>query len=210
MENEERLGLAEISTADEAARLSLALAAEQIPRLCTLLQKGCYARVRLGCSLRELLCGQFHISPDYVNKDIKVLFINYSPVDNIDTAIIRDGATLALSAAMPGLVGAALRKDGLAWMRTSITYQEHKDDHDESEGVIQVKLFNQVMADLGESFLRRGIYVKSPVLADFLGRFPDEFRKNFNKISRNGESISESDLSDFLAGYQGWVKLTIQ
>jgi len=70
-----------------------------------------------------------------VKHDIKVLFLDYSPVDDLDAAIIKDGAILALSAAMPGLVGAAMRKDGLSWMRTSITY------HEQGGGMITEKGF---------------------------------------------------------------------
>jgi len=111
---------------------------------------------------------------------------------------------------MPGLVGAAMRKDGLSWMRSSITYTEQSEERVESEGVIQLKLFNLVMADLGESFLRRGIYVKTDVLADFLERFPDEFLRKFSRITKNGEVISADDLSHFLTTSEGWVKLSIQ
>ncbi|HKZ15881.1 MAG TPA: hypothetical protein VJ161_00255 [Geobacteraceae bacterium] len=220
MKNEKRLGIADLyekkpafadlSATNEATELSLVPEADQISRLCTLLQNGCFVKVRVGCSLRDLLCGQFNISPDYLRDDIKVLFINFSPVDNVDTAIVRDGIILALSAAMPGLVGAAMRKDGLSWMRSSITYTEQEEERVESEGVIQLKLFNLVMADLGESFLRRGIYVKTDVLADFLERFPDEFLRKFSRITKKGEVISADDLSHFLTTSEGWVKLSIQ
>jgi hypothetical protein len=73
-----------------------------------------------------------------------------------------------------------------------------------------LKLFNLVMADLGESFLRRGIYARSDVLADFLSRFPDEFLKNFEQITKKGETVSADDLLKFLATSKEWVKLSIQ
>jgi hypothetical protein len=210
MKNEIRPGFADISATNGATELIFVPQSDQIPRLCTLLQHGCFVKVRVGCTLRELLCGQFNITPEYLRDDIKVLFINYSPVDNVDTAIVRDGIILALSAAMPGLVGAAMRKDGLSWMRSSITYAEQAEEREESEGVIQLKLFNLVMADLGESFLRRGIYARMDVLADFLSRFPDEFLKNFSRITMNGEAISADKLSAFLSTSEGWVKLSIE
>jgi hypothetical protein len=210
MKNEKTPGFADINATNEATELIFVPEADQIPRLCTLLQHGCFVKVRVGCSLRELLCGQFNISPEYLRDDIKVLFINFSPVDNVDTAIVRDGIILALSAAMPGLVGAAMRKDGLSWMRSSITYAEQAEEREESEGVIQLKLFNLVMADLGESFLRRGVYVRTDVLADFLGRFPDDFLKKFRRISKEGEVVSADDLLGFLTKSEGWVSLSIE
>jgi hypothetical protein len=210
MKNEEKPDLKDLTMADDSDSFSVKPAEELVPRLCTLLQRGCHVRVRTGCTLRELLTDNFRITPDYIKNDIKVLFIDYSPVDDMDTAIIKDGTILALSAAMPGLVGAAMRRDGLSWMRTGITYHEEGREHDRHEGVIQVKLFNQVMADLGESFLRRGVYVKSASLAHFLGKFSDDFWRKCGVITRNGAAITESDLLDCLASRDRWIRFAIQ
>ena len=47
------------------------------------------------------------------------------PVDDIGAALVQDGSTLALSAAMPGLVGATLRRGGAySSFRSAITYHE--------------------------------------------------------------------------------------
>ncbi len=199
-----------LSDVENCDRLEMHPSEEQIPRLCTLLQKGCFIKVKTGCSLSDLLCDQFLISPDYIKNDIKVIFLDYSPVDNIDTAIIKDGAILALSAAMPGLVGAAMRRDGLSWMRASITYHENESEHDDKVGMLHVKLFNQVMADLGESFLKRGVYVKSGFLAGFLGRFAEEFWNDTRDILRNGESITKNEMFHYLIDDEKWVKFSIR
>ena len=210
MEREKSPKLNEITVADKSELLCMKPSEEIIPRLCTLMQKGCFVKVQTGCSLRELLNEQFNISPEYVKHDIKVLFLDYSPVDDLDAAIIKDGAILALSAAMPGLVGAAMRKDGLSWMRTSITYHEQGGGDDHREGVLHVKLFNQVMADLGESFLRRGVYMKSRFLADYLERFDEEFWQGCRQITRNGDSVARQEMLDYLKAEERWVKFSIQ
>ena len=145
-----------VSSADEAGGIALAPTERQIARLCTLIQKDCFVKIESGCSMRNVLCEQFGITPEYVKSEIKVFFLDNSPVDDIDAAIVRDGSTMALSAAMPGLVGASMRQGGLSWMRSGITYHEDGEAQGKSMGVIQLKLFNQVMADLGEAFLRRG------------------------------------------------------
>lgn len=183
---------------------------DQIARLCTLLHKGCYVKVPCGISLHELLCSTFAIDPEYVRKDIKVIFLENSPVDNLDTATVKDGVTLALSAAMPGLVGAAMRKDGLSWMRTSITYHEEAQDASCGHGLMQVKLFNQVMADLGAAFFKRGIYVNSRYLAVFFARFDDGFWTDFGTISRDGLPVTCSALMEQLNGQDQWVRLVVQ
>lgn len=203
-------GMADVKAADNAFKLTLIPEADLLPRLCTLLQKGCHVRVKTGCSLRELLCDQFGIDPEYVRKEIKVFFINSSPVDNIDEAIIRDGAIVALSASMPGLVGAAMRGDGLSWMRSSITYHEEGGDLGDSEGVIQLKLFNQVMADLGESFLGRGVYVDSQFLMDYFGRFGEDFWAKNMQMLKNSETLSRQNLHDALKSYEGMVRISVK
>ncbi len=201
--------LEEIETDEGSDILKFKTTDELIPRLSTLMQKGCFVKVKTGCSLSDLLCDQFGISPDYIKNDIKVIFLDYSPVDDLDAAVVKDGAILALSAAMPGLVGAAMRRDGLSWMRSSITYHEQENKHEKQEGVLHVKLFNQVMADLGESFLRRGVFVKSGFLADFLGRFAGDFWQGIKEITMDGEILSRSSLLENLLADEKWVKLSI-
>jgi hypothetical protein len=210
MENSTNPILSEVPPDEQLVTITLEPTTEQIARLCTLMQKGCHIKVECGKSMRDVLCRQCGITPEYVRMDIKVMFLESSPVDDIDEAIIKDGAIIALSAAMPGLVGAAMRKDGLTWMRTSITYHEEEAQHKESLGLVQIKLFNQVMADLGESFLRRGVYVKAGFLFESLKRFTPDFWLDFIKIARNDEAITGQDLLHYLKDRDEWVKLAIQ
>lgn len=211
MQNRKNPILAEIPPEEELVTFTLEPSStEQISRLCTLMHNGCYVKVECGKTMRDLLCGQFQIPFEYVRKDIKVIFLEYSPVDNIETAIIKDGTTLALSAAMPGLVGAAMRRDGdLTWMRSSITYHEGEADQKEGQGLIQIKLFNQVMADLGESFLRRGVYLKSKYLSEFLTRFTPDFWKEFGNIAKNENRITSQELISYVNDHNQWLKLII-
>jgi hypothetical protein len=202
--------MADVSRADEAGGIVMEPAAGQIPRLCTLIQKDCFVTIESGCSMRNVLCEQFGITPEYVKGEIKVFFLDNSPVDDLDEAIVKDGATMALSAAMPGLVGASMRQGGLSWMRAGITYHEEGQDQGKSQSIIQLKLFNKVMADLGESFLRRGVYVKTGVLAAFLGRFTEDFWRECGKITKNGECATYPVMSEYLKSSDEWVKFTIR
>ncbi|HTP25195.1 MAG TPA: hypothetical protein VMK12_05965, partial [Anaeromyxobacteraceae bacterium] len=167
-------------------------------------------RIETGHTLRELVCEQFQISPSYLEKEIKILFLNSSPVDDLDTAFIGAGATLALSGAMPGLVGAAMRRDGLSSMRSGITYREGTSEHARGPGVIFLKLFNKVMEDLAETFLRRSVYVEAEFLADYLGRISPGLWDNCRRITQNGEVVAKRALFDFLASRQGLVRFSIE
>ncbi|MGA7827517.1 MAG: hypothetical protein WCA04_07660 [Geobacteraceae bacterium] len=202
--------LVDLPPDENLVTITLKPTTEQISRICTLMHNRCYVKVECGKTLSDLLYNQFQIPFEYVTKDIKVIFLESSPVDNLETAIIKDGATLALSAAMPGLVGAAMRRDGeLNWMRSGISYQEGKTEQREEPGLIKIKLFNKVMADLGESFLRRGIYLQSIYLSEFLPRFTPEFWNEGITIKKNGDTISSQQLIDFVHGHNQWLKLVI-
>lgn len=210
MENTTKPVLADIPPEENIVTITMKSSEELTARLCTLIQKGCYVKVECGKTMRDILCRQFCISPEYVRVDIKVMFLDYSPVDDIDSAIIKDGATIALSAAMPGLVGAAMRKDGLSWMRSSITYHEDDENSLEKPGLVQIKLFNQVMADLGASFLKRGVYVKSRYLLAFLERFASDFWQALQGTLKNEDQVSELELRNFLQEHDEWVRFYVE
>jgi len=111
-----------------------------------------------GCTIKDLLCRQLRIAETYVMERIQTLFLNGKAVDDIHHAIVSDGSTLALSAAMPGLAGAVFRsKSRYSAMRESISYSGPEKESFEGVGVIELKLFNLVANEIGDIFLDRGI-----------------------------------------------------
>jgi hypothetical protein len=77
---------------------------------------------------------------------------------------------------MPGLVGAAMRRGGFyGKLRSSITYREKEPARSLTQGAVHIKLYNLLMADLGELFFRKGIYVSTSFLYDFLSAQPESF-----------------------------------
>jgi hypothetical protein len=76
-----------------------------------LLQQGVKIRRRVGCSVDIFLREEIGAAPETIEK-IQSIMLDGKPVDDISSALIHDGSTLALSAAMPGLVGATLRRGG--------------------------------------------------------------------------------------------------
>lgn len=135
----------------------------------SILQQGFQVRVKVGCDIQSLLCEQFDMLPEYVSNRISTVFLNGSPVDDVSNAVIHDGDTLALSAAMPGLVGATFRRSGcLAVFRGSITYRPDDDAQATSyDGFVTLKLFNLLMDEVGPTFLERGIWITGAVFSDF-------------------------------------------
>ncbi len=141
------------------------------------LQHGFFIRARTGKSIKQMLCDQFGLEPDYVVNRIKTIFYNGKPVDDVETAIVQDGSTLALSAAMPGLVGATFRSGGvLSPFRAAISYRPDEcKSSDVGEGTVHVKLFNLLVPEIGPGFLKRGIFVQKSFLDSFLKEQDSDF-----------------------------------
>ena len=141
-----------------------------------LLAKGFIVRAQVGCSVRELLCDQFGLSVDYLEKRIQTIFLDGKAVDNVNTTVVHQDSTLALSAAMPGLAGATLRRGGFfAAMRSQITHSKFAEKEIVKDGTIVLKLFNLVAKEIGPMFLARGIWVFEKHLKDFFQKAPDHF-----------------------------------
>jgi hypothetical protein len=152
-------------------------------------------KIQLGCSTKEVLCQQIGLNPEYVEERIKTLFLDGKPVDDVACAMVRDGSTLALSAAMPGLVGATMRVGGkLAGFRSSITHQEDKGTTSTGEGMIVVKLFNLLVSELGPTFLEQGIWIKKEKLQEFFQAQPANFWAVCKAAQTNGEEANSRKL----------------
>jgi len=123
----------------------------------------------VNCTVYRLLCRHLGINPDYLSHRIQTIFLNGKPVDDVEVAVVRDGDRLTLSAAMPGLLGAVLRKAGYyAAMRSSISHREEAVNLSGGKGRVYLKLLNLVMGELGYYFLHRGMWVRGRDLHTFL------------------------------------------
>ena len=109
-----------------------------------------------------------------------------------------DGATLALSAAMPGLVGATFRKAGcLAAFRGSITYRKEDDGAATChEGTITLKLFNLLVAEMGPLFLKRGIWINGGELKDFLSTRQSSIETMIESAEKDGHAVDPKTLAE--------------
>jgi hypothetical protein len=140
-----------------------------------LLQQGVKIWRRVGCSVDVFLREEIGAASDTIEK-IQSVMLDGKPVDDIGSALIRDGSVLALSAAMPGLVGATLRRSGAySSFRNAITYHETGNACLAGEGWVSIKLFNLMMAELGPGLLRQGVLVHAADLVDFLKERSTEF-----------------------------------
>ncbi len=124
------------------------------------------------------MCRQIGLAEDYLENRVQTVFLNGHPVDDVNRATVGEGATVALSAAMPGLVGAVLRKGGaLAALRKNITYRNDASAHETCEGRVIVKLFNMTTREVGPLLLARGIWMEGAELREVFDRCEDLLRK---------------------------------
>jgi hypothetical protein len=143
-----------------------------LTRLAPLFQQGLRVRAAAGVSVRDFLVEGLGVDAGYVRERITTVFLNGSVVDDMDTARLHEGARLALSAAMPGLVGATLRKGGYyAAMRAAITLAAEREPTTAGGSLVrvQVKLFNLLIEELGPLLLAGGFALTPAEAAELLG-----------------------------------------
>lgn len=167
-------------------------------KFCLLTGSGFRIQARLGCSVRQLLCGQLGIRHSYLDHRIQTIFLNGRVVDDPDAAMVAPGSTIALSAALPGIAGAVLRKKSrYAPMRSRLSYADSNSDlGPEIEGDVILKLFNLLQRELGPQFLRCGIRIPGRALGDLLKRRWDAFRAGIIEVEESGEKVAPSALLD--------------
>ena len=163
-------------TAGPYPRLAIIVDRPQVARFFQLLQQGVKIKRRVGLSVDVFLRQEIGAAPETIEQ-IQSVMLDGKPVDDIKSALLHDGSTLALSAAMPGLVGATLRRGGAySSFRSAITYREKETASAPHEGWVNVKIFNLLMALLGPGLLRTGVLLRSSELRGFLAERAAEFR----------------------------------
>jgi hypothetical protein len=168
--------------------LAIVLDGSLIARFFLLLQQGVAIRRRVGCSIDAFLRQELGAAPDTIEK-IQSIMLDGRPVDDIGSSLIHDGSVLALSAAMPGLVGATMRRGGAySAFRSAITYHETGNACMPGEGWVSIKIFNLLMAELGPGLLRKGIFVNASALTEYLNSRSREFRQGCS-ITLDGKPI---------------------
>ena len=176
----------------------LSLETETPSAFVELLQNGFLFGCRVGVSIVSFLCEELGLSRPYVAEKISTIFLDGRCVDDIDSAMLKEGSVLALSAAMPGLAGASLRRGGVySALRSSITYRQ-SDQRKAENGLCLIKLFNLLTVELGPVFLRRGILVRPEELVTFLDRKNSHFWRKCGRILLDEEPVERKSLLEFL------------
>ena len=184
-------------------RVLLELNEKLLSRFTALFSKGVVVRARTGCSLRDFIVEQLGVPEQYLEQRIQTIFLNGKAVDDYQTALVTDDASLALSAAMPGLVGAVFRRGGYyAGLRNTVTYQRDGTTACAMDGSVTVKLFNLTVKEIGPLMLTNGVRVAGKDLQGLLEQFAADFQAGCRQVLLDDRPISLDELSAQLAGFE--------
>lgn len=178
-------------------KIHIVITTELLPRFYKLLEQGFIVTTQAGCSIKNLLCKQLGIDEAYLDKRIQTLFLDGKPVDKVEKAYLHNDATLALSGAMPGLVGATLRKGGtFAAMRNTISYNDEASANANGEARVTLKLFNMVLKELGPVFLKSGIWIHSHNFSDFISHNLEDLKPACDSVDLNDQKMDVAALAE--------------
>lgn len=197
---------------EPAATIWMDLSPKDIGRLVPLFGQGVGIPTTDGISLADLLCRQLEFDRDYVDDRIQTIFVNNRAVDDVERVILDNQAVIALSAAMPGLAGATLRKGGhFAGMRQEISETSRSDDTKEirdQEIMVTLKLFNVVAHEMAGQVLARGVWVDGKTLKQYLDLMAPAAMGQWEQIRFNDQKVSFEQLIG-LVWPDGWVRMQI-
>lgn len=177
-----------------------------------LLREGVQVQVRLGGTVRDILEQDLHIPEQIVDQEIQSLFLDNHPVDDLETRIHTPGSVLSLSAAMPGLVGACMRRGGAyAGLRQGISWDEEAEDESVlDQGLIYIKLFNFMAPRIGPILLAQGVRVDAKRLVQLLAGASKAEGAQITSLQVGAESMDVFDpkVKEALAGVQAvWLQV---
>lgn len=189
--------------------LTLTMSGNAVSRFFPILGEGIRVKGPGGESVEGFLQKAAGVSPAYLKDRVQTVFLDGRALDDFSTAVVGDGAVLALSAAMPGLAGAVLRRGGFyAAMRRQISHEAGGPAAAGAQITVTLKLFNLVARDLGLGLLGRGILIPGSQLWDFIERQGRWIWTGCTAATADGRPVDTADLRGVLPGDR-YVVLTV-
>lgn len=163
-----------------------------LPHFFMLFEKGVLIKIQSGKKITDLLIQDLDVPSEYLENRLQTVFLDGKAVDHLEEASVQDGSTLALSAAMPGLVGATLRRGGaFASLRQSITLSPASKTLTKKKGHIVLKLFNLVIPELAPRILAKGIELRGDQFLSFLEGLNEAFWEKCQNLVLNGHLLEK-------------------
>lgn len=171
-----------------AKQVSITVGRFQWGRFFRLLQEGVWIKGPLGVSLEQFITKASAISKTDLTDLVQTIFLNGQTVDDLAQAKVAEGDVIALSASMPGLLGATLRKGGFyAGLRREISHHGRDIDTTNACGRVSIKMFNVLLRRLGPILLTHGVWMDPKRLQTFLKDLDDGFWQECREVTLNGQ-----------------------
>ncbi len=186
-----------VSLIADRVNLRIVATTAVVARFGFIFQEGFFYACDVGRSLEDFLIRQLGLSQEFLDERVSTIFLDGRCVDDLTSAVIRNGSVVALSSGLPGLAGATLRRAGpYASMREAISHHVGKEVTAQGQGEITVKLFNLLMVFLGPVFLGRGIEVEGRIFGLFLRSAGSSLVKLVKQVYLNGQDTGPDVLRD--------------
>lgn len=179
-----------------------------------LLLRGVRFETTPGKSVQSFLAETLPTDRNYIENSIQTIFLNGQAIDDPETTLITEPGTIALSAAMPGVFGAAFRKNGVySGLRQRYENNQKKKSATDPSGniLVTVKCFNRVAEDLGDDLLARGVRLDIEDFTEFWQQQKVVLEKGCRQIIVDDRPETGSrDLMETLRGLTGDLTLEIE
>lgn len=122
------------------------------------MQSGAGLSVTVGLPLSSFLVSELELTESH-QRVVEALMLDGMPVDDPASAVINDGARLALAAGLPGIAGLAMKANSaVRGLRNSITHRGPT-EASPAAGRVTLFLYSLTLPVLGGHFLKKGIFV---------------------------------------------------
>lgn len=134
-----------------------------------LFQSGVEIQATVGLPVAEFLRRELELSEKRL-AELDSVVLNGQPVDDPASAVVGDGARLALAAGLPGIAGLALRSDSPLKALRARLGENRTETAAPQPGRVTLCLYSLAQGRLAGHFLRRGLWVTPDQLRRY-GRF---------------------------------------
>ncbi|WP_229593702.1 hypothetical protein [Pseudodesulfovibrio sediminis] len=166
------------------------------------LQKGFALQGYSGMSVRNFFLHVLQYEEGFIEESVRTIFLNNSPVDDIDSVFLKEGDRMALGSAMPGLVGIVMGRDNpFKSFRSDISVHDAQADGADIPITISMKIFSTLAVETGRALLERGLDVDAEILAAFL----HENKQHINSVN----NMSGQEFVDKLRAMNGFVRIKV-
>ena len=173
-----------------SSQLKITVARTHWARFSLLLQEGVWIKGPLNISLEQFLTKCAGIPKKDLTDLVQTVFLNGQTVDDLTKAQVANEDIIALSASMPGLLGATLRKGGYyAGLRQEISHHGRDLEVADQNGRVRIKMFNILLRQLGPGVLAHGIWLEPDRLQTFLKDRSEDFWRDCSALTLNDQAL---------------------